>query len=333
MGVRMVLSRKPILAPSLMSRFSIVIPVYCNEPSLRSLHQRLAAEAAARPEVEHEFVFVDDGSEDGSFAVLEELARADVRVRVLKLTRNFGAHSAVLAGLGAASGDCAAVIAADLQEPADLPWRLFERWSPQTPVVIATRQSRDERASTIAFARVYHATMRRLAFPKMPAGGFDCFLIDRRVITQITTHDEHNATLAGLVLWTGFHFDEVSYDRLRRPHGRSRWTLAKKLKLFVDTVVGFSYAPVRAMSLIGIFIGLIGFAYALLVVVRRVTHGEDIAGWSSLMAAIMVLSGVQLIGLGILGEYVWRTLDAARRRPTFIVEATRNIEDDTPPRG
>ncbi len=308
-----------------MPRFSIVIPVYYNEPSLRPLHERLSHEAAQRAEVEHEFVFVDDGSEDGSFAVLEQLAAEDPRVRVVKLTRNFGAHAACLAGLSAASGDCAAVIAADLQEPPDLPWKMFERWSAATPVVVASRQSRDEEASKVAFARLYHGIMRRVAFPHMPEGGFDCFLLDRRVITQVLNLEDSNASLTGLVLWTGFTFTEVSYDRLRRPHGHSRWTLGKKLKLVVDSVVGFSYAPVRAMSLVGTLIGLVGFSYALLVILRRVVYGEDIVGWSSLMAAIMVLSGVQLIALGILGEYVWRTLDAARRRPSFIVGETRNL--------
>lgn len=313
-----------------MPRFSIVIPVYWNEPSLRPLHERLAAEAARRPEIEHEFVFVDDGSGDGSFAVLEQLAAEDPRVKVVRLTRNFGAHAACVAGLSAASGDCAAVIAADLQEPSDLPWTMFERWSPATPVVVAARQSRDEEASKVAFARLYHGIMQRVAFPKMPDGGFDCFLLDRRVIGEVLRLEDSNASLTGLVLWTGFQFAEVRYDRLRRQHGTSRWTLAKKLKLVVDSVVGFSYAPVRAMSLVGTLIGLVGFAYALLVVVRRIVYGEDIVGWSSLMAAIMVLSGVQLIALGILGEYVWRTLDAARKRPSFIVGETRNLVANAP---
>ena len=154
---------------------------------------------------------------------------------------------------------------------------------------VASRQSRDEEASKIAFTRLYHAIMRRVAFPKMPDGGFDCFLLDRRVIAQVLDLEDSNAWLTGLVLWTGFSFAEVGYDRLRRPHGSSRWTLGKKLKLVVDSVVGFSYAPVRAMSLVGTLIGLTGFAYALLIALRRVVYGEDIVGWSSLMAAIMCL--------------------------------------------
>lgn len=306
--------------------FSIVIPVYCNEASLQPLHGRLSEMAAQHAHLTHEFIFVDDGSEDASFVRLQQLAAADPRVRVLRLSRNFGSHSACLAGLTVARGDCVAIIAADLQEPAELPWHMRAQWSPATPVVLAARRSRNEEPSKIAFARLYYSIMRRLAFPRMPEGGFDCFLIDRRVRDHITALNETNGPLTGLVLWTGFAFAQVEYDRLARPHGHSRWTLGKRIKLVIDSVVAFSYAPVRAMSAIGVSLGLLGFLYAILIVVNKLTTGIEVSGWSSLMAALLVLSGVQLIALGVLGEYVWRTLDATRRRPNFIVAETRNVE-------
>lgn len=312
--------------------FSIIIPVYFNEASLETLHARLAEQAGRHPQIEHEFVFVDDGSEDRSFDVLAQLARLDARVRVVRLTRNFGSHNACLAGFTTARGDCAALISADLQEPADLPWQLLERWGPESPVVIATRASRDEEVHKVAFARLYFRTMRWLAFAHWPQDGFDCFLIDRRVLDYIIAFDERNAPLTGLVLWTGFRFSTVAYDRLRRPHGASRWTVAKRVKLFADSVIAFSYAPVRAVSAVGILLGIIGFLYAGVVLVRRVMLGVEVSGWSSLMMVLLVVSGVQLVGLGILGEYLWRTLDAARRRPNFVVAETRNVEraSDTP---
>lgn len=305
---------------------SIVIPVYYNEPSLAPLHARLSEEAARRPEVAVEMVFVDDGSGDGSYRELERLAAADPRVRVVKLTRNFGSHNACLAGMSVATGDVVAVIAADLQEPPDLPWTMLAAWTPEAPVVVASRRSRDDDFSKVLFARVYYRVMRQLAFPRLPRGGFDCFLVARDVARRITALNEPNTSLNGLVLWTGFSFAEVSYDRLGRPFGRSRWTVAKRVKLLVDSVVAFSYVPVRVMSALGISLGGAGFVYAALIVVRKIVSGENVSGWSSLMAALMVLSGVQLIALGILGEYVWRTLDAARARPNFIVERTRNLE-------
>jgi polyisoprenyl-phosphate glycosyltransferase len=306
--------------------FSIIIPVYCNEPSLRSLHAGLCEAASAHPSIEHEFVFVDDGSEDSSFARLEELAATDPRVRLVRLSRNFGSHNAYLAGLSVARGNCIAVIAADQQEPPDLPWRMLERWSPQTPVVLANRRTRDDDLSRVLFAELYYRLMRRLAFPNIPRGGFDCFLIDRRVADELLGLNEPNPSVTGLVLWTGFTFAHVEYDRLARTFGRSRWTFAKRFKLFIDSVVAFSYAPVRAMSVIGVSVGLIGFLYAGWIVLWKLTAGIEVSGWSSLMAVLLVLSGIQLIAIGVLGEYVWRTLDAARRRPNFFIAETRNIE-------
>ncbi len=305
---------------------SIVIPVYCNEPSLVTLHARLSEVAAQYPAITHEIVFVDDGSEDASFQRLEQLAAADPHVRVARLSRNFGSHNACLAGMSIARGDCIAIIAADLQEPPDLPWRLLEQWSPETPVVLATRTSRDDEWSRILFARVYYRVMRRVAFPHFPAEGFDCFLVDRRVVDQILALNERNISLNGLVLWTGFNFTRVDYDRLARPFGRSRWTVAKRVKLFIDSVVAFSYAPVRAMSATGVSVGVIGLLYAAFIVLRKMTTGENVSGWSSLMAVLLVVAGLQLIALGVLGEYVWRALDAARGRPNFIIAETRNLE-------
>ncbi len=306
--------------------FSIVVPVYYNAPSLPETYARLAGGAARCADVEHEFVFVDDGSGDDSFRVLEQLAAADSRVRVVRLTRNFGSHNACLAGMSVTRGDCAAVISADLQEPADLPWRMLGRWGPQTPVVIGARRRRSDAFWNVVFARMYYRVIRWLAFPRMPASGFDCFLIDRRVIDHLLRMDEANATLVGLVLWTGYDFDEITYDRLERPHGESRWTFAKRLKFLIDSVVAFSYFPVRALSALGILVGLAGFGYAGLVVVRRVVVGAEVSGWSSLMVMFLLLSGMQLIALGVLGEFLWRTLDAARRRPNFLVAETRNID-------
>jgi polyisoprenyl-phosphate glycosyltransferase len=319
-------SKPPPLARRSPALFSIVIPVYDNEASLAELHARLIEVAGRHPEVPYEIVFVDDGSEDGSFARLEAIAASDPHVRAVQLSRNFGSHNACLAGLSVARGECAAIIGADLQDPPDLPWRMLEQWSPATPVVVASRHTRDDDGSRVLFATLYYEIMRRLAFPRLPRGGFDCFLIDRCVIDHLAAFSESNASISGMVMWTGFAFTEVTYDRLARPFGRSRWTFGKRVKLLIDSVVGFSYAPIRVMSAIGMSLGIMGFLYAGWIAFRKLTAGIEVTGWSSLMAALMVLSGVQLIALGVLGEYVWRALDAARQRPNFIIAATRNVE-------
>ena len=154
---------------------------------------------------------------------------------------------------------------------------------------------------------------------------------ERNVIDHLVALREGNTSLAGLILWTGFDFAEVPYDRLRRQEGRSRWTLAKRLKLAIDSIVAFSYFPMRALSTLGVCVGLGGFLYAGLVVARVLLAGEAVSGWSSLMVALLLLSGIQLIAMGVLGEYLWRTLDAARSRPPFLVSETRNV--DAPPAG
>src|SRR5262249_46689555 len=155
---------------------------------------------------------------------------------------------------------------------------------PGTPVVLATRRSRDDEWSRILFARIYYRVMRRLAFSHFPAEGFDCFLVDRRVVDQILALNERNISLKGLLLWPVFSFSRVDYDRLARPFGRSRWTLSNRIKLFIDSVVAFSYAPVRAMSATGVSVGVVGLLYAAFIVLRKLTTGENVSGWSSLMA-------------------------------------------------
>jgi dolichol-phosphate mannosyltransferase len=153
----------------------------------------------------------------------------------------------------------------------------------------------------------------------MPAGGFDCFLIGRRAIEFLTGGREVHTSLPGLILWAGFPTAVVPYEREPRREGRSRWTFAKKIKLFLDSVISFSYAPLRWMSVFGAALALLAFGYAALLIVLRVFHDQPIRGWTSLMVALAFFSGVQLLSLGILGEYLWRTLDAARARKGFLV--------------
>jgi dolichol-phosphate mannosyltransferase len=156
----------------------------------------------------------------------------------------------------------------------------------------------------------------------MPAGGFDCFLVGRPAIDFLVSNREVHASLPGLLLWSGFPSVLVPYDRVARGEGRSRWTFAKKLKYFIDSVVSFSYAPLRGMSVAGAVLALLAFGYAAFLVVLKIVRGQPIQGWTSLMVALAFFSGVQLLSLGILGEYLWRTLDAARGRKGFLVRET-----------
>jgi glycosyltransferase involved in cell wall biosynthesis len=297
---------------------SVVVPVYFNAESLPRLAARLG-EIAGRVDCDLEVVFVDDGSEDESWARIAEICRAMPWARGLRLTRNFGSQMAILAGLAEAKGVAAAVLSADLQEPPELLPEMVTAWRRGATAVLAVRRSRPEGWSTRAAARLYYGTLRRLAFSRMPPGGFDCFLVGRPAVDFLVENREIHTSLPGLLLWAGFPTALVAYDRAERDSGTSRWTLARKIKYFIDSVISFSYAPLRWMSVTGASLAVLAFLYALFLVAFKVLHGQPIQGWTSLMVALAFFSGVQLLSLGILGEYLWRTLDAARARKGYLI--------------
>lgn len=302
-------------------RICVVVPVYFNAATLPAMAERLRA-AARDADWDIEVLFVDDGSGDDSWAKISEIASAWPQARGVRLTRNFGSQMAIVAGLQEATGDAAAVLSADLQEPPELLAELVRAWRGGATAVFAVRKSRPEPWPTRAASGLYYRALKRLAFEEMPAGGFDCFLVGRPAIDFLVSNREVHASLPGLLLWSGFPATLVPYDRVAREEGHSRWTFAKKLKYFIDSVVSFSYAPLRWMSVAGALLALIAFGYAALLVALKVVRGQPIQGWTSLMVALAFFSGVQLLSLGILGEYLWRTLDAARGRRGFLVRET-----------
>jgi len=303
-----------------MSTISIVVPVFNNAPSLPPLLGQFQALAATRPEHRFEFVFVDDGSTDESCRILGELVAAEPRATLVKLSRNFGSNAAILAGLEQAAGDAVAVIAADLQAPPELIGEMLTRWEQGRKVVLAARETRDDPWLTAILADAFYALFRRFAVPTMPRRGFDFFLVDRQVRDLLVGIQENNAYLMGLILWLGFSPDVIPYHRRPREKrfGRSMWTFTKKLKYFVDAFVGFSSTPLRAASATGAVCCTLGFLYAVVIVVRRLCYGADIQGWASLMVVLLFVSGIQMLMLGVLGEYLCRNLAETRRRPRFV---------------
>ncbi|HLB45533.1 MAG TPA: glycosyltransferase, partial [Anaerolineales bacterium] len=244
-----------------------------------------------------------------------------VRVSAVRFSRNFGSHAAIACGLHRAHGACAAVLAADLQDPPEVVLRLLEEWRAGAHVVWAVRAGRrGERASTLLFARLYYALMRNMVgIREMPAEGADFFLLDRRVVDALGAFPESNASLLALITWMGYRQASVEYVKQARLYGRSKWNLEKKLKLAIDSITSFSYLPIRLMSYVGFLAAVLGFAYAAVVIVN-VIAGRPIEGWSSLMVVVLMMSGVQMLMLGVLGEYLWRALDESRRRPPYLVE-------------
>lgn len=302
-----------------MSKISIVVPVYYNEDTLMDLYQDMKAKILGKLG-DYELVFVDDGSGDNSWNIMKEIQALDAaHVRLVKLSRNFGEHAALLAGLSVCTGDCAVTKQADLQEDSALILEMYESWKKGNKVVLAVRRSRDENRVKVFFANLYYIMVRKFVNKNMPEGGCDCYLIDRKVIEVLERLDEKNSSLTLQVLWAGFQTDMVYFDRKDREKGKSRWTLAKKFKLVMDSLMSFSYVPIRFMTYIGILFDIFALLLFIGVLVEFFTKGVPMMGWSSLMCVILLASGLILSMLGVLGEYLWRTLDASRTRPPFII--------------
>ena len=302
-----------------MSKISIVIPVYYNSDTLMDLYQDMKEKILGKIG-EYELVFVDDGSGDNSWEIMGQIQALDDNVRLVKLSRNFGEHAALLAGLSVCTGDCAVTKQADLQEDSTLILDMYESWKKGNKVVLAVRRFRDESKVKVFFANSHYALVRKFVNKNMPVGGCDCYLIDRKVIEVLQLLDEKNSSLTLQVLWAGFQTDYVYFDRKNREKGKSRWTLSKKVKLVVDSMMSFSYVPIRMMTFVGIFFNICAILLFISVLVEYFTVGTPMAGWSSLMCVILCSAGLILLMLGVLGEYIWRALDAARTRPPFIID-------------
>lgn len=301
-------------------KLSIIIPVYYNQDNLWPLYQDMKAKIIDVIDYDYEIIMVNDGSKDKSFEVMTEIARQDVHVKVISLSRNFGSHAAILCGLSRCTGDCAVIKAADLQEPTEMILEMVERWKFGNNVVLAVRKSRQEGLRQIAFANFYYWMVRKSALPEMPKGGFDVYLLDRKVISVLTALDERNSALTGQILWSGFKTDVIEYTRLAREIGKSKWTLKKKIRLVTDTLFSFSTFPIAVVSWIGAFSFAGAGIWAVLVMILKLNGEIQVSGWTTLFIFNLFSFGIIMLTLGILGSYLWRTFDASRNRPPYIIE-------------
>ena len=309
-----------------MSKLSIIVPVYWNSDTLMLLYQDMKEKILHKLE-EYEIVFVDDGSGDNSWEIMNQIREMDENVRLVRLSRNFGEHAAILAGLSVCTGDCAVTKQADLQEDSELILQLYEKWKEGNKVVLAVRAERDEGAVKKFFANLYYTLMRKLVVKDMPKGGFDCYLLDRQVIEVLLMLDEKNSALTLQVLWVGFKSVRVYFHRKNREIGKSRWTLSKKVKLVVDSMMSFSYFPVRFMSFLGSAYAIAAVIWGIVLVAQKLSGVEDMPGWTSLMVLMLFSFGVIMVMLGLLGEYIWRALDASRNRPPFLIDETKGFDE------
>ena len=310
----------------MMSRISIVIPVYWNEDTLGMLYDDLKEKVLPRLD-DYELVFVDDGSGDASWRVINEIKEKDDNVVAVKLSRNFGEHAAILAGLSVCTGDCAVTKQADLQEDSLLILDMYESWKKGNKVVLAAREGREDSFFTKLFAGIYYKLVRKYVTERIPAGGCDCYLVDRQVIKTLLDLNEMNSSLTLQVMWVGYQTDVIYFHRKEREVGVGRWTFAKKFKLMLDSFISFTYLPIRLMWGAGILFFIFALLMGISVFVEYFTKGTPVAGWASLMCILLMSSGLILWMLGFLGEYIWRTFDASRNRPPFIIDEVRKKGD------
>jgi dolichol-phosphate mannosyltransferase len=296
---------------------SIVTPAFNEEKNLPNLYSRLKLTLS----VDWEWIIVDDHSTDGTFAAIEALAKEDPRIRGIRLAKNAGSHVACVCALHQTKGDAAVLIAADLQDPPELIPDMVKKWKDGARVVWAARESRTgEKFFTKLSSRFFYFVLRHFVnIQEMPPQGSDFFLLDRLVIQALREFKEKNLNLIALVAWLDFPSHTLYYDKRARAEGKSGWGFEKKLKLVIDSIASLTYKPIRFMSYFGFLVALVGFGYAFYVVLNY-HFGTPPPGWSSLIIVVFVIGGIQMIMMGVLGEYLWRTLDETRGRPTYLIE-------------
>ncbi len=311
-----------------MSRtITIISPFLNEEENLPLLVERLGRALEAQPE-KWELILVDDGSTDGSVPWVRRKAAEDPRIKLIVLSRDFGHQVAITAGLDHARGDAAVIIDADLQDPPEVIPELLAKWREGYEIVYAVRRSRAgesyfKKLSAKCFYRLFH----RIAGIEVPMDAGEFRLIDRKVIEALRGVRELHRFLRGLTCWTGFSQCPVLYDRAARHAGQTKYPLWQLIRLSWDALTSFSGAPLRWMTGIGLLVSAAGLLFALRVVLGRLFGwGETVQGWTSLIAAMMVLGGIQLISLGLIGQYISRVYEEAKKRPLYFIRDSIGLD-------
>ena len=281
---------------------------------------RLSSVVKALSQYVFELIFVDDCSSDDTPSIVSKFRQGNDLVHHLRFARNCGSHAAVAAGLSVCTGDAAVVLAADLQDPPEMIPDLIEEWNKGCSIVWGVREKREgENLATRAFSRLYYFLMNYLSNVKQPPRGADVFLVDRVVIEAFKSSPEKNTSVTMLIAWLGFTQTSIEYAKRARHSGASKWSSSQRLKLFFDSLISFSYVPLRFMSLTGLISAFLGMLYSIVVCINAL-RGLPVEGWASLMIVVLVTGGIQMIMMGLLGEYLWRTYDETRGRPRYVIE-------------
>ena len=307
-------------------RYSVVLPVFNESENLPEVHRRLSVVMAALAEP-YEIIYVDDGSRDESGTLLRTLQGSDPHVRVLRLSRNFGHQSAISAGIDHAVGDAVIVMDADLQDPPEAVPDLLAPWRQGHDVVYAIRQGRKENVLKRSAYGLFYRLLQQVANVEIPLDAGDFCVLDRRVADVLRQMPERNRFIRGIRSWVGFRQVGVPYNRAARFAGQPKYSLLKLLRLAFDGFFSFSYVPLRLASLFGLFVSFLGFLLSVWTVYKRFTLPEFPSGFATIVVGMMFLGGIQLIALGVIGEYVGRIFDEVKQRPLYIIGERWGFDD------
>ena len=306
---------------------SIVVPIYNEEDGIQAFYDRTKAVLASLEGLSHEIIFVDDGSHDSSLQRLNDITACDPHVKIVKLSRNFGHQIAITAGIDLARGGAVVVIDADLQDPPEVMSVFVDKWMRGYDVVYGVREKREgESAMKLWTASLFYRFLKSVVSLDIPVDVGDFRLMSRRVVNQLKEIRERDRFIRGLVSWIGFNQIGVIYQRESRYAGETKFSYAKMLKFALDGITSFSSMPLRVATILGYGTSLVALVYACVVLIQKFM-GVTVQGWATIMMGILFLGGIQLICLGIIGEYIGRIFNETKGRPLYIVEAVVNQDN------
>ena len=311
-----------------MKKISVIIPMYNEEKVVKECYKRITNVLTNLNDYDYEIVFIDDGSKDKTFELLQEIAIFDMNVKVISFTRNFGHQAAVIAGLKVVDGECAIIIDSDLQDPPELIPEMIKLWEDGNKIIYGKRKKRKgESIFKLVSAKLFYKALNMLSDIEIPRDTGDFRLVDKEAIKVINEMPEHNKFLRGLWSWTGFKQVPFEYEREKRFAGKTKYPFRKMMKLAQDGIIGFSTKPLKIVGALGIFsiiISIVILIYSLLSYILKLNNLEP--GWTSIMVTVTLFSGVQLVSLWVISEYIGRIYDESKSRPQYIINKTLNIK-------
>ncbi len=312
-----------------MKKISVVVPMYYEEEVAKECYTRLKGVLDKIENYSYEIIFVNDGSKDKTLEILKDIAKEDENSKIISFARNFGHQCAVTAGLRYVTGDAIVIIDADLQDPPELIPEMLKLWEDGNDVIYGKRKSREgESRFKLLTASMFYKTLNELSDVEIPKDTGDFRLVDRKVVDVINSLPEHNKFLRGLFSWVGFKQTPFEYERKERYAGKTKYPLKKMLKLAQDGIFSFSIKPLKIVGAMGILSVVISIIILLYAILSYIFNWNNLtAGWTSLMVTMTFLSGMILISLWMIGEYIGRIYDETKRRPEYIIEKTFNIDE------